>query len=229
MKFLDYEYEYVKKLEENILFMRENLYSDPSYAVKIVNWSNKYRLHPEYVKKKILTDDLFALNFIKEPGRQNFHENLASDFIKSFDIVKNYKQLAKGGKNAKVIFSGMILNYKDALQSIQKPKTIDFEWTLSSQSGVEYKCFATHKYTKEAGGSQDNQYADIKNFMENALPNKSHHIIFYAICDGDYYQNLNRNGKNKIEELNDSFSSGNKLKALTINQLLNELNTLSLT
>ena len=61
-------------------------------------------------------------------------------------------------------------------------KTLDFEWQSKGK-----QIYASHKYTKDGGGGQDNQYRDMKDFIREA--NKSHtpNTIFLAIADGPYY------------------------------------------
>ncbi len=100
-------------------------------------------------------------------------------------------------------------------------KTIDFEWNTGT-----IKCYASHKYTKNSGGAQDNQYKDIRNFMKNIRDNNTPNILFFAICDGNYYQNLSRSNMSKMQILNRDFVKNDKLKALTINELSDHLNTL---
>lgn len=49
---------------------------------------------------------------------------------------------------------------KNELKLYPKAKTIDFEWDYKG-----YKIYASHKYTKDRGGAQDNQYKDLQEFI----------------------------------------------------------------
>ncbi len=77
-------------------------------------------------------------------------------------------------------------------------KSIDFEWEVGA-----FKFFASHKYTKDGGGAQDNQYEDIQNFLRHTRDCNLKNTIFLAICDGEYY--LTKDSKTgditKIERL----------------------------
>lgn len=221
-------YEELKKEEirKNVNELRNNI-TDRSVMLKIKNWADKYDLDFNFVKHKVFTDDIFALNFVKDPGRQNFHENIAAYTLKSLADIHNFETLPKGGKNAKVINNGMLVSLEQSRKSISNPKTIDFKWEIKTKSGKTITCYASHKYTKDRGGSQDNQFNDLKSFMEHAYKNNEKDILFFAICDGNYYQQIDRTtNKSKIEELNSSFYKENKVKATTINDLFEILDFL---
>lgn len=56
--------------------------------------------------------------------------------------------------------------------------------------------------------------------MANARLNKENNSLFFAICDGEYYQRKNKEtNKNKLQELNEDYGKDNKLIALTINEI----------
>ncbi len=215
---LDYEYYYNKKLEENIALLNCTI-DERKTKIKIENWANKFRLDPSVIRQKIIDDELFSLHYIIDPGKQNFYENLAANYIKNFSNVENFKNLPNNGANALVVHAGNIISKTQAQSNASK--TIDFEWNTGT-----IKCYASHKHTKVSGGGQDNQYKDIRNFMENSRNNNAPNILFFAICDGDYYQNLSQSNMSKMQILNRDFEKDNKLKALTINELFDHLNTL---
>lgn len=216
---VDYEEACRIQLQDNVKEFRNNLIK-PDTMKKIRNWAKKYGLSPEYVKYKVCTDDIFALFFVKDPIKQGTHEKTAAYVLESFAFIYDFKNLDNGGKNAKVINNGMIVSLEESKKSSSNPKTIDFEWKINTQGGKVIKCYASHKYTKASGGSQDNQYKDLQNFMENARLNKEPDSLFFAICDGKYYQRKNKDTKkSKLEELNEDYSKPNKLIALTINDI----------
>lgn len=226
---IDYKEEEKKKRIENLNYFREHI-TDRSFMIKVKKWAEKNDLHFEYVKHKVFTDEAFALNFIKEPSRQNLHEDLAAYEIRCWEeliIGDTFKVLPKGGKEAKVINKdGEIIYLEESNQSEVNTKTIDFQWEICLlNTGEVFTCYASHKHTKESGGAQDNQYNDIKTFMQLAKLNKDKNTIFLAICDGEYYQQKDTadKTKTKIEMLNQWYSVENKLIALTIHELKNTL------
>lgn len=222
---INYEEKEKEKRLENIKLFRSSI-NEKSTTIKIKNWAEKNNLEFEYVKYKILIDDVFSLNFIKEPSRQNLHENLAAEEISSWhDVIirETFQVLPKSGDKAKVIDEkGDIVFLNNIDHSKNHSKTIDFEWeSCDSEAGEILYFFASHKYTKENGGAQDNQYNDIKNFMQLAKLNDKKNQIFIAICDGEYYQKREptNKGKTKLESLNDWYFIKNKSIAITINKL----------
>jgi hypothetical protein len=218
---LNYQDHYNLALSKNIERLQKEIDS-PATKIKIKNWANKFNKDPIEIRQKIIDDELFSLHYIIEPSRQNFHENLAADYISRLENVDNFKNLPNGGANSLIVHSGTILK-KSETQS-NAGKTIDFSWN----TGI-FKCYASHKFTKDNGGSQDNQYKDIRGFMENSRPNNVINTLFFAICDGNYYQNTGQDGLTKIQILNRDLEKNNKLIALTINQLSDYLGSLQQT
>ena len=76
-------------------------------------------------------------------------------------------------------------------------KSIDFKFHISYQN-KERHCYCYHKYINESGGSQDNQYKDIKQFIESSNKNiDTESNWFFAICDGNYFT------ETKIKEISE--------------------------
>lgn len=216
---LDYKRLFNEVLKKNIEQLQIDLRNNKKDVdTKIKKWSNKFGLDPSVVRQKIVDDNIFSLHYIKDPSRQNFYEKLAAKHIEGFPNVKNFKKLPGSGGNALVIHKGQLLPYKNITSATTK--TIDFEWNY-----MGIKCYATHKYTQNSGGAQDNQYKDVRYFMENARQNNQKMVLFFAICDGSYYQKKGKAGSNKIEALNSELGRSNKLEALTIDELFAYLKT----
>lgn len=188
MEYVDFEKEVSKRLQENIREVRDSLDTEDIHN-KIINYSNKYKLEPNYIHQLILDDINFASIFAKDPARQSIHENIVADYIKDLDVVKragSFKKLHSGGKNAKYATTHGVLKKKDGT------KSIDFEIRIK-----EEVVYATCKYTKDEGGSQDNQYADVRSYVQNVLKMTSQNYKkenehFIAIVDGGYYNRRNR-------------------------------------
>jgi hypothetical protein len=209
-------------LEKNITLIQEEIDS-PATKIKIENWAKKFNKNPEEIRQKIIDDELFSLHYVTDPSRQKIHEELASKHISRFENVDNFKKLPNNGVNSLIVHhDGKILKKSKAQSNTDR--TIDFSWN----TGI-FKCYASHKFTKVGGGMQNIHYQNIKIFMENSSLNNDENTLFFAICDGDYYQNTGQDGLTKIQILNRDLEKNNKLIALTINQLSDYLGSLQQT
>lgn len=168
--------------------LRANL-NAPDVQQKVRNWAERYSLEPEFVRYKVLTDDTFALTFAKDPIRQTLHQQVAAEHIKSrIPLVENFTSLPSRGPSAEYVLSGMVIGGAEVAPATNShPKSIDFKWDFTF-NGRTLRIFASHKHTRQEGGSQDNQYSDIRLFMEQARPCHNQNHLFLAICDGEYYQ-----------------------------------------
>jgi hypothetical protein len=119
--------------------------------------------------------------FIKQPNRQNIFEEYALKKIKAMPIIKSAKKLSASGKDAIYIVKGNLLKIHN-LPERQMHKSIDFDIETINNKHI----YASHKYTKDSGGSQDNQYNDMLNFVKNANESRTKEY-FFAIIDGEYY------------------------------------------
>ncbi len=223
---LNYIEEEKKELNKNISEIRDEIKNKigPDLKKKIKRFALKFDLSEKLIQYKVLNDDLFILCFIKEPNRQSFHQRLAADYIKNIPNIIDFKLLPSGGRNALYIISGQLQTGKNITTS-RKPKSIDFSWRFQTKQNGLVEFYATHKYTNEGGGAQDNQFNDIKLFLDNAQSYIKPDKFFIAICDGDYYNRSSytqNNTKyiNKINYLELIYGGINKrIKTLEINQL----------
>lgn len=125
---------------------------------------------------------MFRAFFAKDPAKQKIHENIAASFIESLPGVKNFKQLGHGDM---FVLRGGVLSHEEYKKSgaTTKAKTIDFSWSINGKN-----IYASHKYTRASGGAQDNQYADLQEFIREANDSNLANTYFLAIADGDYYK-----------------------------------------
>lgn len=188
---LDYEKKEKILLKTNILNLRKQIDTKKisnELELKILNFSIKFDLDFDYVIRRIKEDDLFLLHFVKMPSKQNFHEKEAIEYIGKIKNVSNAIKLNSGGNNAIYIQNGNIISGANNT-ALNSNKSIDFYWEYVNTDGVVFKCYATHKYTKQSGGAQDNQFNDVQNFVNSANGySKNDGIIFFAICDGEFYK-----------------------------------------
>ena len=117
----------------------------------------------EDVREAILTNIIVASKFCKDPGKQNISENLASE-------VLGIPKLSSQGKNCiRFNDNGDIVSVKGF-----NTKSADFKYG-------EY--YATQKYTDADGGAQDNQLADVVDFLKRG--SIKHKVA--AIVDGSFW------------------------------------------
>lgn len=119
----------------------------------------------EDVYNGILTNDIIASKFCKDPSRQNISEKLAGE-------VLGLKKLPAAGKNC-IRFSdtGEIVHIANPNHH---SKSADFLFQ-------DY--YATQKYTDGTGGAQDNQRNDVIDFLKKG--SLKHKVA--AIVDGEYW------------------------------------------
>lgn len=115
------------------------------------------------VREAILTCDIVASKFCKDPSKQNISENLAAE-------VLGLTKLPASGKNS-IRFND---NGDIVCTASGNTKSADF---------IYKDHYATQKYTTESGGAQDNQKNDVIDFLKRG--SISHKVA--AIVDGDYW------------------------------------------
>jgi len=152
---------------------------DDNLMKKISSYSRKFRFTPNDVEKKIRSDKMFAAHFAKEPRRTNFHEKLAAQWLQELEQIEHFRTLPKKGKESlyvngdgKIIKNG---NYT-------KSKSLDFMWRTGNTT-----CYAMHKYTKQSGGDQDNQFKEMEALLRRFMQCENEDCILIVIVDGDYY------------------------------------------
>ena len=120
----------------------------------------------EDIYNGILTNDIIASKFCKDPSKQNISEKLAAE-------VLGLKKLPASGKNC-IRFSdtGDIVN---TANPNHHSKSADF---------LFQGYYATQKYTNEEGGAQDNQRNDVIDFLKRG--SLKHKVA--AIVDGAYWE-----------------------------------------
>lgn len=222
-----FDYEAIKKrlyqenLEEVIRAAQDPVESWLDFKVK--SFCKTFEFNYESILNLLRENVYFAAHFIKDPGRQNFYENQALDYLKSHSVFDKVVKLPASGNDSLLIINGNLLRRRE-IQNTDNHKTIDFHAIIK-----EINIYIAHKYTAEAGGAQDNQYNDLINFINQANPYVGKDY-FIALADGDYYKDLttNLNGKriNKLEYLKHIankihvFASDMNNLQIVINQIL---------
>ncbi|PZS93375.1 hypothetical protein [Stenotrophomonas maltophilia] len=218
---LDYAAKEAEAIQANLANLRRRLKSGKlgrDLDLKINNFALRYNLEVDLIRYKLLHDDLFQLTFIKDPARQSLHEKEAFNYLKSLPGVINPQRLPSKGPGSKYVNGGTVQTFEQIEGVAGRSKSIDFEWIMARPDGTRVSCFATHKHTKECGGSQDNQFKDVQSFMEKVKSQTSTRFYFFAICDGAYYERPLGTHTSHHDYLN-AFFAGPRSKAVTINTL----------
>lgn len=139
----------------------------------------------EVVLAAIRTNSMVRAHFRKDPTRQSIHEITQIEWIRLHryeDVVK--LPAARGGtyfcKNA---------------TSCAFPRPADATKTLDIHS-PSAKMYGVLKYSTTEGGAQDNQYRDVKHFIQQMIgyfgANPAAHETFDFYLDGPYYTEKKR-------------------------------------
>ena len=179
----DYDRAEQKLREKNKNEVRDLLdKQDSGLLKKISTFANRFGYSEETVCKKIEEDPMFACCFAKDPGKMKVHEKTAATYLGMFpDLIRSFSSLPAGGKRAKYI------NQTGDIITGQKPdgiKSLDFTWVAGDTDII---CFAAHKFTRESGGHQDNQFNELIRLLQAFKGCNDKTIALFAICDGPYY------------------------------------------
>ena len=195
--------------------------STGSLDKKIDNFCNQHDLDRKDVIKEINNSYIVAACFAVNPNKQNLYEKEAAKFISRIDGVIDFKNLSN---NAKCVSNGGVSSKQELSDrgEVSTAKTIDFEWTYGG-----WTFFASHKYTKQSGGTQDTAYKDLQSFIKESAPTTLKKVHFVAIADGDFYQQEDpQAGKLKIDRLK-SLAFSKQVHACTIDELETLMNKLT--
>lgn len=117
----------------------------------------------EDVKNAILTSDIVASKFCKDPSKQNISENLAAEVLGLDKLPTQGKRCIRFSDSGDIVST-----------STGNTKSADF---------ILDGYYATQKYTDGEGGAQDNQRNDVIDFLKRG--SIKHKVA--AIVDGAYW------------------------------------------
>lgn len=185
----DYEAIEANMWRKNAKQVLPDLKSDDAYLLKrIETYGQKFGYGKKKIKKEIETNKMFAATFAKAPSRTGFHESIAAEWLRK-ELNLPIDVLPKAGTNSFYITSdGVIAQVGD---DERKPsKSLDFQWQVG-----DITFYAMHKYTREGGGAQDNQFKEMLATLQNFVRATNKKKVFIVIADGAYYT------KSKMDEL----------------------------
>lgn len=132
---------------------------------KIRNYQSRFEglFSEKEIREKIISDDLVASFFCKDPSKQNITEKACEDLLRCKKLPQSGKDTIRFDDNGNI--TSVALGHT---------KSADF-----------YYCgyYMTQKYTMEASGAQDNQRNDVIDFLRRG--SITHKVG--AILDGDYW------------------------------------------
>ncbi len=181
---------------------------------KIENFCENFGFTKQEVIEQICTNKIVAALFAKNPNTQNFYEKLAAEYISRIPGVMKFENLPN---TALVVCNGGVIERKELKKTggQSNAKTIDFKWEYKGNT-----FYAAHKYTKQSGGAQDNQYRDLIAFIKEARNCSLPATYFVAIADGEYYGTKNGHvDKTRMENLQSHCTAN--VFACRINELQN--------
>lgn len=205
---LDYDKKYREAYHENVKDAPRAA-REGELNTKIESFCKLHGFEKERVIEEIATNEVVAALFAINPNKQNFYEKIAAQFIRGINGVEMFTELHT---NEKILMSGAVLSATQLAEQGGSPnaKTIDFEWRYS-----DHTFYASHKYTKQSGGTQDSQYRELKMFIEEANKTTLTNTFFIAIADGEYYDQINgRANTKRIDRLKEI---ANKTKVFACN------------
>jgi hypothetical protein len=180
-----------KRFKDQIKLNDNNIFSGNDLITRIKNFrldkltddekeSKDFQL--EVILERVKNDPLIRALFRKNPTRQTIHEKTQIDYIK-----QKYQDAYKPNN---ICFSNKKIY--TILKNKRPPNsTKTFDLHIPSE-----KIYGILKYTTTSGGSQDNQYADVKSFIRHAIgylsENKEAPEKFYFFLDGAYYSDKKR-------------------------------------
>jgi len=204
--------ESIKKNDKEVLVSAEQ--RDKDLMIRIENFRNEKMTEDERlvnttdsILQSIKTNTIIRALFRKDTTRQTLHEKAQIEWIQK----NQYSDAVKMSAST----NGTCLS-KNKFHVISKtnPRPSDATKTFDVHVPSK-KMFAVLKHTSCPGGAQDNQYADVKHFITQAVgylsDNSGAEEIFAAYLDGAYYT------PKKIKELEDMIPPALKGKMLIMN------------
>lgn len=170
-------------------FNSDEARDDPASRKEYVEkWADRVGVTFEVAWYWFCTDQLAAISFAKDPRRQTAHEKIAASWIETIPGVRNFRNLPSSGPDALYVQNGKIMGDHE-LANKNTPKSIDFIWDMQIPvTGEVISFYAAHKFTSGPGGSQENQYKDLRDFTYQAAElTRDCGVRILSLADGPFY------------------------------------------
>jgi len=190
-------------------------------VVKVNNHINKCKLFSNVneVLREITKSSLVASFFAKDPKKQNISEKSQLEFLN-----QKLNRLVSKPSCLYIMTDGKIEKHTKH-PSNATAKSIDFE-SIDNSCGFDCQEYYFAKVTEQGGGAQDNQWTDVRSFIEGAKKNldiikseKGDYSLgpkFIAVVDGHFYWDNNNNPTVKCSQLlRDTEGYESKIKVIS--------------
>jgi hypothetical protein len=142
----------------------------------------------EDIVESIKTNPLVRAMFRKDTTRQNTHEDAQIEWIKMYKYPDAEKMKTGTG--------GMYISNNKLHKVVGRgERPSDATKTLDMIAPLQ-KVYGILKHTSQEGGAQDNQYADVKHFVNQIVGYLSENLnieeVFEFYLDGEYYNEKRR-------------------------------------
>ena len=158
------------------------------FIFKVSNFCDSWGFDFDDAVDEIISSDITAAKFSKDPKKQNLGEICQKDFLGIRGVV--VEKLSAGGKNNLRLMDGEVIKGMKANQisdDRNATKSLDF---------IRGNDFIYAKWTEgDCGGAQDNQYNDVVHFLKEAnryIKKYDDGKRFIALLDGAIYKLENR-------------------------------------
>lgn len=164
---------------------------DPWIVRKATRVAARYLTERDTLLNKAVRGDRAALALLaKVPSRQGLHQNVFADWLTRLQkrgLITDIEPLPTSGPNVQLLDrTGRIVPRLTVPIGDVAGKPLNFRLTVPCRGGT-WTIFIAHSYIGSDGGSQDNQFHEMRTFLINANKNTNPRTIFIAVCDGDYY------------------------------------------
>ncbi len=186
----------------------------------VESFAQRLGLHPELVWHSLCTDDAAAPHFAKDPGKQSLHEKAAALWVAALPGISNFDNLPSDGPVAQYILGGRVVS-GEAMVSADTPKSVDFRWEISLDGLPVLTYYASHKFTQDDGGAQENQFRDLLAFAKEASQLRiDNGTRVLCLADGPFYARARRrSGVCRMKELQEAMAPSAFSRALPCSDL----------
>lgn len=192
----DYDVEWENAWMANIEKVQRGDVSDKRMK-RLVKDAARYRMTVEEVLAECAASKVAAAAYATDPAKQNLAESLFNSFVEQFpqELVADLVRPSNGGGDALYLIGTSVVRKDEAGNRELKAsgaKSVDFTFRCG-----DHQVFVSHKWTREAGGTQDHQAQELANFLTAGGKISSYDgrpAVFIAVADGAYYEHTARDG-----------------------------------
>lgn len=189
--------EQYKKNREEYPYVSSVEHLSPKHKERIQRQANLSSQKFEDVRDLVLGNEVaWEMLMMPSVSKQNWHEKALFEYFRKYEgslFTEVVQHSSTSGSTT--LFKGVL--YANAVKkNVGGTKSLDGRLTLKQDGTVVY---IVAKHTSEKGGAQDNQFEDArKSLMQQR---RGSGVFLAIILDGKYYQQQDKDGENKIEEL----------------------------